>query len=181
VTFLSEPLLYSSHIPHGDYVLKMACKANIMHRTKLHLKISQICHKVYAFIHTLKYVHTYITKSTYTCISKMYSNVILARFEVFMAVTMKNSVFWDVMPCGSCKNRRFRGTYRFHHQSGKPHGVTSQKMAFLNVILNYIQDWDKAAWEENCKCEHSLFILDILMISLPLPPTSLLVCIESLM
>jgi hypothetical protein len=28
-----------------------------------------------------------------------------------MAVTMKNVVFWDVMPCGSCKNRRFGGTY----------------------------------------------------------------------
>jgi hypothetical protein len=23
------------------------------------------------------------------------------RFEVFMAVTMKNGVFWDVTPCGS--------------------------------------------------------------------------------
>jgi hypothetical protein len=32
------------------------------------------------------------------------------RFEVFMAVTMKNGVFWVVTPCGSCKNRRFRGT-----------------------------------------------------------------------
>jgi hypothetical protein len=26
------------------------------------------------------------------------------RFEVFTAVTMKNTVFWDVTPCGSCKN-----------------------------------------------------------------------------
>jgi hypothetical protein len=33
-----------------------------------------------------------------------------ARFEVFTAVTMKNDVFWDVTPCGSCKNRRFGGT-----------------------------------------------------------------------
>jgi hypothetical protein len=33
-----------------------------------------------------------------------------ARFEVFMAVTMKNGVFWDVMPCRSCKNRRFGRT-----------------------------------------------------------------------
>jgi hypothetical protein len=33
-----------------------------------------------------------------------------ARFEVFMAVTMKNAVFWDVTPCGSCKNRHFGGT-----------------------------------------------------------------------
>jgi hypothetical protein len=31
------------------------------------------------------------------------------RFEVFTAVTMKSGVFWDVMPCGSCKNR-FGGT-----------------------------------------------------------------------
>jgi hypothetical protein len=29
--------------------------------------------------------------------------------EVSMAVTMKNAVFWDVKPCGSCKNRRFGG------------------------------------------------------------------------
>jgi hypothetical protein len=26
------------------------------------------------------------------------------RFEVFTAVAMKNGVFWDVTPCGSCKN-----------------------------------------------------------------------------
>jgi hypothetical protein len=32
------------------------------------------------------------------------------RSEVFTAVTMKNDVFWDVMPCDSCKNRRFGGT-----------------------------------------------------------------------
>jgi hypothetical protein len=33
------------------------------------------------------------------------------RFEVFMAVTMKNVAFWDVTPCGSCKNRCSGGTY----------------------------------------------------------------------
>jgi hypothetical protein len=32
------------------------------------------------------------------------------RFEVFTPVTMKNGVFWDVTPCGPCKNRRFIGT-----------------------------------------------------------------------
>jgi hypothetical protein len=31
-------------------------------------------------------------------------------FQIFMVVTMKNGVFWDVAPCGSCKNRRFGGT-----------------------------------------------------------------------
>jgi hypothetical protein len=34
----------------------------------------------------------------------------VVRFEVFTAVTMKNGVFWDGTPCGSCKNRRFGGT-----------------------------------------------------------------------
>jgi hypothetical protein len=32
------------------------------------------------------------------------------RFEVFMALAMKNAVFWDVAPCGSCKNQRFGET-----------------------------------------------------------------------
>jgi hypothetical protein len=31
------------------------------------------------------------------------------RFEVFTTVTMKNGVFLDVTPCGSCKNWRFWG------------------------------------------------------------------------
>jgi hypothetical protein len=29
------------------------------------------------------------------------------RYEVFTAVSMKNGVFWDVTPCGHCKNRHF--------------------------------------------------------------------------
>jgi hypothetical protein len=36
-----------------------------------------------------------------------------------MAVSMKNAVFWVVMPYGSCKNRRFTGTYRLHHEDVK--------------------------------------------------------------
>jgi hypothetical protein len=31
-------------------------------------------------------------------------------FDVFTAVTMKNGIFCDVTPSGSCKNRRFGGT-----------------------------------------------------------------------
>jgi hypothetical protein len=41
------------------------------------------------------------------------------RFEVFTAVTMKNGVFLDVTPCGSCKNRYFGGMYLHHHQGDK--------------------------------------------------------------
>jgi hypothetical protein len=32
---------------------------------------------------------------------------------------MKNAVFWDVTPCGSCNNLRFGGTFHLHHDSGK--------------------------------------------------------------
>jgi hypothetical protein len=35
--------------------------------------------------------------------------IISVRFEVFTAATMRNGVFWDVTPCGSCKNRRLGG------------------------------------------------------------------------
>jgi hypothetical protein len=35
---------------------------------------------------------------------------------------MKNAVYWDMTPRGSCKNRLFRGTYRLHHQ-----GKTNQQ------------------------------------------------------
>jgi hypothetical protein len=41
------------------------------------------------------------------------------RFEVFTAMTMKNAVLWDVTPCGSCKNRRFRESWCLHHQCDK--------------------------------------------------------------
>jgi hypothetical protein len=33
-------------------------------------------------------------------------NFVFVRFDVFMAVAMKNVVFWDVALCESCKNRR---------------------------------------------------------------------------
>jgi hypothetical protein len=41
------------------------------------------------------------------------------RFEDSTDVTMKNDVFWDVTPCGSCKNRRFGGTWHLHHHGDK--------------------------------------------------------------
>jgi hypothetical protein len=47
------------------------------------------------------------------------THLIHIRFEVFTAVGMKNDVFWDITPCGSCKNRRFGGTYHLHHEGDK--------------------------------------------------------------
>jgi hypothetical protein len=34
-------------------------------------------------------------------------HIYLVRSEVFTAVTIKNAVFWDVMPHGSCRTRCF--------------------------------------------------------------------------
>jgi hypothetical protein len=41
------------------------------------------------------------------------------RFEVFTAVTMKNTIFCDVTLCGSCKNRRLGGKNSPDHQGDK--------------------------------------------------------------
>jgi hypothetical protein len=57
-------------------------------------------------------ISNYRPISLLTSFSKITEKLIytVLRFEVFTAVTMKNAVFWYVMPCGSCKNRRFGGT-----------------------------------------------------------------------
>jgi hypothetical protein len=49
------------------------------------------------------------------------------RFEVLTAVTMKNSVFWDVAPCRYFVNRRFGGTYRLHLQGIKNPRAMNQR------------------------------------------------------
>jgi hypothetical protein len=36
-----------------------------------------------------------------------------------MAVTKTNAVFRGIIPCGSCKNRRFGGTYSLYRQGDK--------------------------------------------------------------
>jgi hypothetical protein len=46
---------------------------------------------------------------TSCCLPEFANNTGDARFEVFTAVTMKNSIFWDVTPCGSCKKQCFSG------------------------------------------------------------------------
>jgi hypothetical protein len=42
----------------------------------------------------------------WSCVTCAY----FVRFEVSTAGTVKKGVFWDVTPCGSCKNRRFGGS-----------------------------------------------------------------------
>jgi hypothetical protein len=44
---------------------------------------------------------------------------------------LKNGVFWDVTPCGSCKNRRFGGTHRLHHAR-----CVRRLLVTANVVLS---------------------------------------------
>jgi hypothetical protein len=48
-------------------------------------------------------------------VQKFWINYFFIRSEVSNVITMKNAVFWDVTPCGFCKNRQFGGTYCLHH------------------------------------------------------------------
>jgi hypothetical protein len=50
-----------------------------------------------------------IHRICFLCLFNHNQFYVSVRFEVFTAVTMKNGVFWDVTPCGSCNNRRFGG------------------------------------------------------------------------
>jgi hypothetical protein len=58
-------------------------------------------------------------------------------FEVFMAMTVKNAVFWDGMLRGTCKNRRFGGTYRLHHQGDRNRRATDD-IVFLRSVLRLL-------------------------------------------
>jgi hypothetical protein len=44
---------------------------------------------------------------------------------------MKNTVFWNITPCGSCKNRRVGKIYSLHHQ-----GETIGEVGTLAVTSN---------------------------------------------
>jgi hypothetical protein len=50
---------------------------------------------------------------------KLVAHSFMSRSDVLTAVTMKNVVLWDVVPCRSCVNRRLGETYRLHLQGRK--------------------------------------------------------------
>jgi hypothetical protein len=88
---------------------------------------------------------------------------------------MKNSVFWDVMPCGSYKNRLFGGKYLLHHQDEKNYEVgttftpmmeaivSSETSILTRVIWHHIQE--DVILQYIC-CFYLLNILNIILVSL---------------
>jgi hypothetical protein len=65
-----------------------------------------------------------------------------------MAVTMKTTVLWDMMPCGSCKNRRVGGVYCLYHQDGQNERARSN----VNIHLQ----WESIA----SYCWHCFYLAD---------------------
>jgi hypothetical protein len=56
------------------------------------------------------------------------------RFAVSTAVTMKNTVFWDVAPCRYFVNRRFGETYRLHLQGIRnPRAIRSSETSVNKI------------------------------------------------
>jgi hypothetical protein len=54
---------------------------------------------------------------------------------------MKNVIFWDVTTCGPCKDRRFGGTCRLHHQLLITAKVPSSLILFT-VMMNAISSYE---------------------------------------
>jgi hypothetical protein len=52
-----------------------------------------------------------------------------------MAMTMKNTVFLDVTPCGSCKSLRFGGRYQLYRQGGVRRLLVSVNVVPSSAIL----------------------------------------------
>jgi hypothetical protein len=70
------------------------------------------------------------------------------RFDVFMAVTMKNTVFWDVASYRSSVNRRCGAAYHLHLQGRKIHeqGTSLWRWAAATCIFHnfflWFLDWE---------------------------------------
>jgi hypothetical protein len=71
---------------------------NIINYPRRKTELSVVCY-VYSFYRTLS-----------VFFSKLQSNTRLF---------LKNGVFWVVTPCGSCKNRRYGGTWRLLHHGDR--------------------------------------------------------------
>jgi hypothetical protein len=62
----------------------------------------------------------------------MWSGLDGYRWRALVNSVMNNDVFWVVTPCGSCKNRRFGGTWRLLHQGVKIGALGTTQAATSN-------------------------------------------------
>jgi hypothetical protein len=71
---------------------------------------------------------------------------------------MKIPVFWDVTHCGSCKNRRFKGTYVFHHQDVNSQRRENLKFSemFSPITVSLLASIVSIYWTPNALNSHLL-------------------------
>jgi hypothetical protein len=60
-------------------------------------------------------------------------------------VTVKETVFWGITPCGSCKDQNFGGKYRLHHQVDKNRLVGAALEALFVLSMLWLQVIDSVA------------------------------------
>jgi hypothetical protein len=68
--------------------------------------------------HTVELVEAHSKKDCGCIEGKMWPKHHINK-EICTISVLKNAIFWDVMPYGSCKKKRFGGMYRLYHQSEK--------------------------------------------------------------
>jgi hypothetical protein len=56
---------------------------------------------------------------------------------------MKNAIFWDIMPCSSCKNRCFGGTYRFHYQELITANIVPSSLILVTLMMEAIHSSER--------------------------------------
>jgi hypothetical protein len=71
-----------------------------------------------------------------------WGNNLVQRFQIQhwhwkVYMHMKNYVFWDMTPCGSCKKRRFAWTHRFHHKDENYRWARN----ICYLVLTFLSRW----------------------------------------
>jgi hypothetical protein len=69
------------------------------------------------------------------------STILIYIFKILILniyILLKYAVFWDMRPCGSCKNRGFGGIYHFRHQGGK-NGLARSNVSIAALMMEAIR------------------------------------------
>jgi hypothetical protein len=85
----------------------------------------------------------------------IWNTLLLVGFEVFTAVTVKSTVFWDVILCSLVEVQHFGGTYYLQIQGRRVNQTTSKKQAENQqaVPVAYLTLWP-GRWKQyiHLKC-----------------------------
>jgi hypothetical protein len=70
--------------------------------------------------------------------STLFCDICFIGWQLNSTVTKENGLFWDVTPCGSCKNRRFRETWRLLHQGDRRRQRRNFFTAYVGCYLQLV-------------------------------------------